>query len=112
MMGHTKIIHLAGQIGTAPDGTIPLLFPEQVTNALRNVKLCLSATGATPRNIMSVTHYVVSTHLTDPARQLLWAEFLEGHTPPGTLVPLERLAAPSILFEVEVQAIVEVDEDK
>jgi enamine deaminase RidA (YjgF/YER057c/UK114 family) len=36
-------------------------------------------------------------------------EFLDGHRPPGTLVPVEMLVAPQLLFEIDVMAVVEVD---
>lgn len=110
-IGRAKIITVAGQIGIAADGTIPPTLTEQVENAIRNVKLCLAAAGATQHNIMTVTHYVVNYDPTEKTRQELWAEFLDGATPPGTLVPLEKLAGPGLLFEVEVMAVVEVDEE-
>ena len=108
-IGRAKIITVAGQVGIAPDGTIPSTFTEQVSIAIQNVKLCLAAAGATPRNIMTATHYVVDYDPAEKTRQELWAKFLGGATPPGTLVPVEKLAGPGLLFEVEVMAVMEVD---
>jgi monoamine oxidase len=110
-LGNAKMITIAGQIGTFPDGTIPPTFPEQVRNALQNVKKCLAAAGATPRNIMTATHYVVNYDPADTTRNELYQEFLDGHKPPGTLVPVEKLAAPQMLFEIDCMAIVAVDEE-
>jgi monoamine oxidase len=73
------------------------------------VKTCLTAAGATPRNIMSNTHYVLNYDPTDTTRNVLFGEFLDGHRPPGTLGPVEMLAAPQLLFEIDVVAVVEVD---
>lgn len=110
-LGRTKIITVAGQIGTLPDGTVPPTFAEQVSCALQNVKACLAAAGATPRDIMKVTHYIVNYDPTDRKRNELYLQFLDGHKPPGTLVPVEKLGAPELLFEIEVMAVVEVDEE-
>jgi enamine deaminase RidA (YjgF/YER057c/UK114 family) len=77
-IGPAKIITLARQIGTAPDGTVPTKYTEQVSNAIRNVKLCLAAAGATPRNIMKVRHYVVNYDPAEKSRQELWAKFWMG----------------------------------
>jgi monoamine oxidase len=110
-IGNAKIITVAGQIGKHPDGTIPSTFTEQVSAALRNVKACLAAAGATPRDIVKVTHYVVNYDPAERSRNELCIKFLNGHKPPGTLVPVEKLAAPEILFEIEVMAIVQVDKE-
>jgi monoamine oxidase len=110
-LGNMKIITVAGQIGKHPDGTIPPTFTEQVARALQNVKACLVAVGARPRDIVKVTHYVVNYDPAERSRNELCMKFLNGHKPPGTLVPVEKLAAPEILFEIEVMAIVEVDKE-
>lgn len=110
-LGRTKIITVAGQIGTFPDGTVPPTFAAQVSCALPNVKKCLAAAGATPRDIIKATHYIVNYDPADRKRSELYLEFMGGHKPPGTLVPVERLGAPELLFEIEVMAVVAVDDE-
>lgn len=78
---------------------------------MQNVKTCLAAAGATPRDIIQVTHYVANYDPADRKRNELYLQFLDGHKPPGTLVPVERLGAPELLFEIEVMAVVEEDEE-
>ena len=109
-LGRAKIITITGQIGTFPDGSVPPTFAEQVSCALQNVKACLAAAGATPCDIIQVTHYVANYDPADRKRNELYLQFLDGHKPPGTLVPVERLGAPELLFEIEVMAVVEEDE--
>jgi monoamine oxidase len=58
---------------------------------------------------MSNAHYVVKYDPTDTTRNALFVEFLDGHRPPGTLVPVEMLAAPQLFFEIAAMAVVEVD---
>lgn len=111
-LGSTKIITVAGQIGTHEDGTIDDRLEFQVLLALENVRKCLLSTGAVPRDIMKVTQYVVSF---DPANRKpseLYAKFMDGHAPPVTLIPVEKLARPGLLYEIEVMAIVAVDQER
>jgi monoamine oxidase len=104
-LGTAKVVTIMGQIGTFPGGSIPPDFPSQVSNALRNAKTCLTAAGAAPSNIMSNTHYVVNYDPTDTTKNALFVEFLDGYRPPGTLVPVEMLAAPQLLFEIDVMLL-------
>jgi monoamine oxidase len=53
----------------------------------------------------------VNYDLVDRKRNELYLQFLNGHKPPSTLVPVEKLGSPELLFEIEVMAIVAVDEE-
>lgn len=108
----TKIITVAGQIGSAPDGSIPSSYAEQVSCALQNVKACLAAVGATTRHIIKATQYIVDYDSADRKRAELYLQFMDGHKPPGTLVPVEKLGSPEILFEIEVMAVIVEDEER
>lgn len=104
--GPTKIINVAGQIGADPTGYVPPSYPLQVEFALANLKRCLAVAGATTRDIVKVTHYIVNYDPTDGSRGQLYLSFMEGHTPPSTLVPVPALADPELLYEIEAMAIV------
>ena len=41
------------------------------------------------------------------SRSEVYLKFMEGHTPPSTLVPVPCLADPEYLYEIEVMAVVE-----
>lgn len=57
--GH-DIIVTAGQIGTIdPQGTIPDSYEEQVVAAINNLKDVLAEAGATPKDIVKLTYYIV-----------------------------------------------------
>lgn len=57
--GHDIII-TAGQIGTSdPQGTIPESYEEQVAAAVKNLELVLAEAGATPKDIIKLTYYIV-----------------------------------------------------
>ncbi|KAF2728935.1 YjgF-like protein [Polyplosphaeria fusca] len=116
-----KLITLAGQTGRNLESltSISSDFATQVRGAYKRVLDCLKATGATPRDIVHVKHYIV-THtgqkeldgkdIVDRGWGDLWCEFMdkegEGHRPPDTVVGVASLAKGGYLYEVEVMAVV------
>jgi monoamine oxidase len=70
------------------------------------VKACLEAAGATMRDIMKVTHYIVYYDPADRKRGHIYAESMGEHRPPSTLIPVEKLAKPELLYEIEIMAVV------
>ena len=104
-----NIITTAGQIGIAPSGTTPSDPVEQIREAFRNLGRCLEAAGARVEDIMKLTYYIVDYDHTDPKQRQPSLEFLGGHRPPVTLVPVTKLALPGIVFEVEAIAAVAVE---
>lgn len=116
----SRLITLAGQTGCAyGSSTNHKTLPEQVPIAYENVKKCLAAAGATPRDIIHVRHYIVK-ETGDPEVDKVdvvergwgekWMEFMDkeadGHRPPDTVVGVASLATKETLYEVEVWAIV------
>jgi monoamine oxidase len=110
-LGSTKIITVVGQIGTYENETIDHCLEFQVLLALENVRNCLLSTGAAPCDIMKVTQYIVDFDPTNRKPSELYAKFMDGHTPPVTLIPVEKLAWPGLLYEIEVMAIVAVNQE-
>lgn len=110
----SKFITLAGQTG---DYKAPWI--EQVKGAYENVKKCLEAAGASPRDIVHVRHYIVNDsgddalnekHVVERGWAPLWIEFMDkygdGHKPPDTVLGVASLALKGLLYEVEVWAII------
>ncbi|KAJ5825839.1 hypothetical protein N7474_002977 [Penicillium riverlandense] len=101
------LVTIAGQVGVdAKTGKIPPSHAQQVQIALKNLGECLESVGATPANIINLTHYVVNLDVNDSARSELVVKFLDGHRPPGTLVGVAALAHPELSYEVQAMAIV------
>lgn len=89
----------------------PPLFPEQVRAALANLDKCLVVAGASKKDIVRNTQYVVrhgSMSAEDKkARIDIYLEWLDGHPPsPETFIGVASMAIPAILYEIEVMAIV------
>ncbi|KIW13828.1 hypothetical protein PV08_06608 [Exophiala spinifera] len=102
----STLITIAGQIGVdAKSGAIPPTFAEQVEVALENLRKCLESVGATPADIIKTTHFVVNLDYKDTSRAEAYVKFIGDHRPPSTLLGVEKLAAPEILYEVEAMAI-------
>jgi enamine deaminase RidA (YjgF/YER057c/UK114 family) len=75
--------------------------------ALVNLQKCLDAAGAKKTDIVSVRQYIVNLLDQDfDGRVKLYRQFMEGHTPPSTLIGVQALAARELLYEIEVMAVV------
>ncbi|SMR41499.1 unnamed protein product [Zymoseptoria tritici ST99CH_1A5] len=104
--GPASIITVAGQIGARPDGSVPGDPVEQVEQALRNLKRCLEAAGAGVEDILRLTYYIVDYDHKNPRHRQPLLEFLGDHRPASTLIPIQQLAAPQFLFEIEATAAI------
>jgi len=104
----STLVTIAGQIGLDPDTkTVPPTFSEQVQVALANLGKCLAAVGATPADIIKVTHFVVDLDPKDTSRAEAYVKFMGDHRPPSTLLGVAALADSNLLYEVEAMAIVQ-----
>ncbi len=103
----SRFISFAGQVGHDPEsGKTPDTLAGQVELALTNVDKCLQAAGAEKKDIISVRQYVVNLQPVDPARGRLYSEWIGDQKPPSTLLGVQSLAAPDLLYEIEITAIV------
>jgi len=107
----SKLISFAGQIGYDPEAQkIPQDYASQVSLALSHVGKCLATAGATKEDIVQVRQYVVgmSKHGTEErkARVEAYTSFMGDCKPPSTLIGVESLATPELLYEIEVAAVV------
>ncbi len=99
-------LHVSGQIGLRPDGTLGSAFAEQARLAWENLMAVLAAAQ------MDASHLVkVTTYMTDAAdlKELnaVRSGFLKEARPASTLLIVKALARPEWLFEVEAVAFKE-----
>ncbi len=102
----STLITIAGQLGLSISGQIPSSLADQVALALENLSKCLEAAGATTRDIVKVTQYIVDYDPSERSRAELYLKFIGDHRPPSTLVGVTKLAAPDLLYEIEAMAVV------
>lgn len=56
----SEVLFTAGQVGTIDaKGTVAEAYEEQVTAAIRNLEVVLRESGATPKDIVKLTYYIV-----------------------------------------------------
>jgi monoamine oxidase len=100
------LIYTAGQVGRDKNGVAPKSYEEQVRLAFQNLQECLVAAGATPADIVKLTYYIVDYSPKNRYHAKVLEEFLNGHRPPSTLIPITHLARPEYKFEIEAVAAI------
>jgi enamine deaminase RidA (YjgF/YER057c/UK114 family) len=93
----------AGQVGTAPDGSIAEGADAQIAQALANLGAILAAHGMTPANVVKTTVFITDRSLMDSLRTQR-AAFFGDHLPASTLLIVAGLADPRFLVEIEAEA--------
>lgn len=96
-------VHIAGQVGVAPDGTVPPDFAGQARLAWGNVLAAVRAGGMDLDDIVKVTIYITRASDIAAYREARDAA-LQGRAPAATMVIVAGLAAPNLLIEVEAVA--------
>lgn len=107
----STLVSFAGQVGYNDDTqTTGATLGEQTSIACANVDKCLAAAGARKEDIVSVRHYVVDLlrggQGQDPERAKAYTAWLGNLRPPATLLGVQALAAPQLLYEIEVVCVV------
>jgi len=96
-------LHIAGQVGIRPDGTVPPDFSAQAQVVWENITAVLGAAGMDASHLVKVNTYLVdAAHL--PLFAPVRASFLGDARPASTLVIVQALARPEWLVEVEAVA--------
>jgi enamine deaminase RidA (YjgF/YER057c/UK114 family) len=80
--------------------------------ALQNLENALKAGGASKRDIFKVTHHVVDFDYENQNPAEVFCEWLDleegsrGFRPASAMLPVQRLAGPGLMYEIETWAIV------
>ena len=105
-------LHIAGQ--TAIDETGAQVgddFASQLKASLENVRIALEAAGATPKDLVRVTTYIVDLkpELLENYVVALSAFFDSENLPACSMIGVQALAQPGLLIEVEATAVLDND---
>jgi 2-iminobutanoate/2-iminopropanoate deaminase len=101
--GERRLI-ISGQVGMAPDGTIPETGGGQITQALTNLRLVLEANEMTVTDLVKTTVFLTDRSLLGAFRAAR-AGLLGEHTPASTLLFVAGLADPRFVVEIEAEAV-------
>jgi 2-iminobutanoate/2-iminopropanoate deaminase len=102
--GPERWLVVSGQVGMAPDGTLPETGGGQVTQALANLRAVLAANDMTVSNIVKTTVFLTDRGLLGAFRAARTAVFGE-HAPASTLLFVAGLADPRFVVEIEAEAV-------
>ncbi|MFY9528092.1 MAG: RidA family protein [Candidatus Acidiferrales bacterium] len=105
-----KLVYISGQVAWDDKGEIVGKgdFRVQVTKALENLKIALTAAGATMENLIKVNYYVVNLK-PDQVRIIreVRSKYFSAERPPAsTLVGVTALAREDFMIEIEAVAVV------
>ncbi len=102
--GAERWLVISGQVGMAPDGTLPETGGGQVTQALANLRAVLEANDMTVANIVKTTVFLTDRSLLGAFRAARTA-LLGEHAPASTLLFVAGLADPRLVVEIEALAV-------
>ena len=102
----TDIVYVAGQVGIAPDG--PNDFASQVDRSFDNMVAVLNAAGADAGDVVRIT-LLIADHDTEKLAYLVKKrrEVFGDAPPASTLIPVTRLYADGVSFEIDAIAVLD-----
>lgn len=102
--GALRRLVISGQVGVAPDGSVPGTGEGQVAQAYSNLRAVLQAHGMDFRDVVKTTAFLTDRALMGAyraARDTIFAE----HAPASTLLLVAGLADPRWMVEIEAEAV-------
>ncbi len=94
-----RSLHIAGQVGMRPDGTVPTEFEDQVHQAWRNVIAILEAADMAVADLVHVNHWLVDQKDFETYAKIR-AEYLGDARPAATLMIVKALVKSEFMVEV------------
>ncbi len=95
---------ISGQVGVAPDGSVPSTGEGQIAQAFANLRAVLEANDMAITNVVKTTVFLTDRALLASFRAAREAVFA-GHAPCSTLLFVAGLADPRFVVEIEAEAV-------
>jgi len=92
VQGSTMLIYTAGQVGCDKHKATPTFLQRTSQSGI--------PVGAKPTDIVKLIYYTVNYSHKHRYHSEVLLEFLKGHRPPATLIPVPSLAKAEYLFEI------------
>lgn len=105
-----RTVHISGQLAWDADARLvaPGDLAAQAEKTFSNLAVALAAAGATFKDVVKLTTYVVNLKPEDrKAIAAIRNRYLQGHLPASTLVGVAALVEAGALIEVEATAVIE-----
>jgi 2-iminobutanoate/2-iminopropanoate deaminase len=106
---NSRLIILSGQVPLDSTGQLVggTNFEAQATQVFRNINLGLAAAGASFKDVVKITYYVLDAPSHIGALRKVRDQYLDPAAPPtSTLLQVSGLFRPDVLLEIEVIAVV------
>jgi enamine deaminase RidA (YjgF/YER057c/UK114 family) len=100
---NVRWLHISGQVGATPDGTILKGFEAQAAQCWRNIIDILAAAGMGVEDLVKVNIFVTGAQHVAASRTIRDAA-LEGAQPASTFLVVAALAHPDLVVEIEAVA--------
>jgi enamine deaminase RidA (YjgF/YER057c/UK114 family) len=101
--GNLRWLHISGQIGARPDGSLEQGFEAQAARSWSNLLVVLKAGGMDISDIVKTNVFLTRAGDVVASRKHR-EEALKGTATPSTLLIVSALAHPDLLIEVEAIA--------
>ena len=102
-----RLLYISGQVALDSAGNLVGAgdFRAQATKVFENLKLALTSSGATFKNVIKLNFYVTDAHNLAVLREVR-DQFVNTSAPPAsTLVEVKGLFRPDVILEVEAVAV-------
>ncbi len=96
-----RVLHTAGQVGAATDGSVPDDFETQAVNTFRNLLGVMAGDGMNPADLAKIRVFLTDINDLTIYRDIR-QEYLGDARPASTLIQIEALAMPELKIEIEV----------
>ena len=101
----SRLLHVSGQVGTDPDGTVPGEVAAQIERVWLNIEAVLAEAGMTPANIVRTITYMLDADyvplLAAARREHLGAD----HKAASTTIVVAGLVKPEWKVEIDAVAV-------
>jgi enamine deaminase RidA (YjgF/YER057c/UK114 family) len=108
MTGPGRIVVIAGQLGLDHTGKLVGSgdFRAQAVQAFENLKIALSAVGASFEHVVKLNHYAIDLKKNLSILREVRDAYINTSTPPAsTAIGISELAREGALYEVEAYAV-------
>ena len=95
---------ISGQIGMTKDGKVADGLEAQLRQTWANIFGVLRAAGMAHIDLVKITSFVIDPKAVGLVRQIR-DEMMQGHQPASTFLVVAGLAMPSLLCEIEAEAV-------
>jgi enamine deaminase RidA (YjgF/YER057c/UK114 family) len=106
--GPGRTVYIAGQVGVDKNGQIaggPGDVRAQIVQAFENLKAALAEVGATFKDVVKITNYLVDGAHVQHYREIRDQYVNTAAPPSSTLLVISRLAREGWLFEIDAVAV-------